>query len=419
MEELKPSEKKTLHDLKLKLEESIKSNHLFFLHPISQPQKRSPISKPRIASCSSSNKPTSTSQTSKISLWGIPLLPSASNDCLDTILLKFLRAREFRLCETFEMIQRTLRWRKEYGIDGILKEDLDSEYYVGTAYMDGFDREGHPVCYNVYGSLREDGMYEKVFGSREKQERFLRWRVQFMERGIQEFVSFKLGEVSAMVQVIDLRDLLGSSVKELRGTVEKMIRIFQDNYPEFIFKNIFLNASLRCYTYRALLSPLLSHRTESKFAFARPSKVTETLLRYIDPQNIPIQYGGFKRQNDAEFLAEDETVSETFVKGGSITLIEIPIFYGGVTAVWDMVVVGWEVVYREEFIPEDEGSYKILIKVEKKLRKPARNSFYIHEPGKLVFTIENKTSDKKSIFYRYKFKPTIPCYTSIGRHPIR
>lgn len=238
LEELKPSEKKALHDLKLKLEESIKNNRLLSFHTTPQSQKRSTVLKPRIASCSSSNEVTSTSENSKITLWGVPLLPSKSNDCLDTVLLKFLRAREFNLREAFEMIQRTLRWRSEYGIDGILKEDLDSEYFVGTTYMDGFDREGHPVCYNVYGSLREGGLYEKVFGSREKQERFLRWRIQFMERGIQEFVNFKLGEASAMVQVIDLRDLLGSSMKELRSTIEKMIKIFQDNYPEFIFKNV-------------------------------------------------------------------------------------------------------------------------------------------------------------------------------------
>ncbi|XP_028550355.1 patellin-4-like [Dendrobium catenatum] len=239
LEELKPSEKKTLHDLKLKLEESIKRNRLLFLDPNSQAPKRSTILKPRIASYSiSTNEVTSTSENSKISLWGVPLLPSKSNDCLDTILLKFLRAREFKLCETFEMIQRTLRWRNENGVDEILKENLDSEYFMGTAYMDGFDREGHPVCYNVYGSLRKGGLYDEAFGSREKQERFLRWRVQFMERGIQELLSFKLGKASAMVQVIDLKDLLGSSMKELRNTIEKMIKIFQDNYPEFIFKNV-------------------------------------------------------------------------------------------------------------------------------------------------------------------------------------
>ncbi|KAI0510190.1 hypothetical protein KFK09_010790 [Dendrobium nobile] len=370
LEELKPSEKKTLHDLKHKLEESIKRNRLLFLDPNSQAQKRSTIFKPRIASYSiSTNEVTSTSENSKISLWGVPLLPSKSNDCLDTILLKFLRAREFKLCETFEMIQRTLRWRNEYGVDEILKENLDSEYFMGTAYMDGFDREGHPVCYNVYGSLRKGGLYDEAFGSREKQERFLRWRVQFMERGIQELLSFKLGKASAMVQVIDLKDLFGSSMKELRSTIEKMIKIFQDNYPEFIFKNIFLNISLRHYTYRALFSPLLTQRTASKFVFARPYKVTETLLRYIDPENIPIQYGGFKRENDDEFLAEDGRISETYVKGGKITHVEIPIVEAGVIVLWDIIVVGWEVLYREEFIPDDEGSYKIL----KKWRRSSRN----------------------------------------------
>ncbi|KAB1220472.1 Patellin-3 [Morella rubra] len=33
----------------------------------------------------------------------------------------------------------------------------------------------------------------------------------------------------------------------------------------------------------------------------------------------------------------------------------------GVTMVWDISIVGWEVSYKEEFIPDDEGSYIILV----------------------------------------------------------
>lgn len=83
----------------------------------------------------------------------------------------------------------------------------------------------------------------------------------------------------------------------------------------------------------------------------------------------------------------------------------------GVTVVWDLTVVGWEVDYKEEFIPDDEGSYKILIQKERNLEECIRNSFYISEPGKLVLTITNKTYKKKRVLYRSKSKPTIPLYT--------
>lgn len=78
---------------------------------------------------------------------------------------------------------------------------------------------------------------------------------------------------------------------------------------------------------------------------------------------------------------------------------------------WDLSVIGWDhVSYKEEFIPDDEGSYKILLQNQKRLGKSIRNSFYISEPGKIVITIDNKTFKKKTLIYRSKAKSTLPNY---------
>lgn len=74
---------------------------------------------------------------------------------------------------------------------------------------------------------------------------------------------------------------------------------------------------------------------------------------------------------------------------------------------WDVTVLGWEVNYKEEFVPADEGSYTIIIQKGKKIGSQegsVRNSFCNSEPGKVVLTIENSSSKKKRIFYRYKTK---------------
>ena len=47
-------------------------------------------------------------------------------------------------------------------------------------------------------------------------------------------------------------------------------------------------------------------------------------FRYIPAEEIPIQYGGFKRENDTEFFSsEDGSVSELTLKAGSTQTIEI------------------------------------------------------------------------------------------------
>jgi len=48
------------------------------------------------------------------------------------------------------------------------------------------------------------------------------------------------------------------------------------------------------------------------------------LKRYIPIEEIPVQYGGFKRENDAEFSSQDGAVSELILKAGSTATVEIP-----------------------------------------------------------------------------------------------
>ncbi|KAJ8752143.1 hypothetical protein K2173_001818 [Erythroxylum novogranatense] len=343
-----------------------------------------------------------------ISLWGIPLLPSKGADGTDVILLKFLRAREFKVNEAFEMLKKTLQWRKESNVDSIINENLEVDL-SSAFYMDGVDREGHPVCYNVYGAFANEELYSKALGTKESRAKFLRWRFQLMEKGIQK-LDLKPGGVSSLLQISDLKNSPSPSKKELRVAMNKAVELLQDNYPEFVARNIFINVPFWYYALNALLSPFLTQRTKSKFVVARPAKVTETLLKYIPAGEIPVQYGGFKRTRDFEFSIEDGEVSEFDIKAGSTETIEIPAAEVGTTLLWDLSVVGWEVHYKEEFVPTDEGSYTIIIQKGKKMvssDESIRNTFKNNEPGKVVLTIENTSNKKKRALYRYKTKKAV------------
>jgi len=70
----------------------------------------------------------------------------------------------------------------------------------------------------------------------------------------------------------------------------------------------------------------------------------------------------------------------------------------GATIFWDIAVLGWEVSYKEEFIPVDKGSYTIIIQREKNMdatEELVRNSFRNNEPGRVMLTIMNHTKKKK------------------------
>ncbi|KAK4440275.1 Patellin-4 [Sesamum alatum] len=340
-----------------------------------------------------------------ISIWGVPLLPSKGNESTNVVLLKFLRAREFKVNDAFEMLKKTLQWRKEFKIDSILDEEFGADL-TSAAYMSGTDKQGHPICYNIFGVLDNEEIYEKTLATEEKREQFLRWRVQLMEKGIQE-LNFNPDGINSLVQINDLKNSPGPSKKEVRAAVNKAVALLQDNYPEFVAKNIFINVPFWYYAFHSLLTPFLTQRTRSKLVFARPSKVTETLLKYIPIQEIPIQYGGIKRENDFEFSVGDGEATEVVIKAGSTQTIEIPTPEAGTTFIWDLIVLGWEVNYTEEFVPTDENSYTMIIQKGKKMcsdEAPVRKTFKNQEPGKIILTVHNCSGKKKKLFYRYKVK---------------
>lgn len=167
------------------------------------------------------------------SMWGIPLL--AGDDKSDVVLLKFLRARDFRVGDSLNMLLKCLAWRKEFGADDVVEEDLGFKELEGViAYMQGYDKEGHPVCYNAYGVFKDKDMYEKVFGDEDKLKKFLRWRVQVLERGI-KLLHFKPGGVNSLIQVTDLKDM---PKRELRVASNHILSLFQDNYPEMVARKV-------------------------------------------------------------------------------------------------------------------------------------------------------------------------------------
>ena len=169
----------------------------------------------------------------EVSIWGVPLL---ADERSDVILLKFLRARDFKVKDAFTMIKNTVRWRKEFGIDELVEQELGSDLEK-VAFMHGFDKEGHPVCYNVYGEFQNKELYQNAFSDEEKRLRFLRWRIQFLERSIRK-LDFKPGGISTLVQVNDLKSSPGPNKWELRQATKQALQLLQDNYPEFVAKQV-------------------------------------------------------------------------------------------------------------------------------------------------------------------------------------
>ncbi|XP_065880475.1 patellin-3-like [Euphorbia lathyris] len=338
----------------------------------------------------------------EVSIWGIKLLEDEKSD---VILLKFLRARDFKVKEAFTMIKNTVRWRKEFGIEDLLEEDLGNELEKAV-FMHGVDKEGHPVCYNVFGAFQNKELYQNCFSDEEKRVKFLRWRIQFLEKSIRK-LDFSPNGICTIVQVNDLKNSPGPAKRELRQATNQAVGLLQDNYPEFVARQVFINVPWWYLAFNRMISPFLTLRTKSKFVFAGPSKSAETLLKYIPAERVPVQFGGLSKEGEHEFTDAD-SVTEVTIKPTSKHTIEFS-FSERCVLVWELRVLGWDVSYGAEFDPGAEGGYTVIVSKTRKVSQTDEpvicDNFKISEPGKVILTIDNQTSKKKKLLYRSQTKP--------------
>ncbi|KAK7393417.1 hypothetical protein VNO78_21972 [Psophocarpus tetragonolobus] len=346
-------------------------------------------------------------QLREITIWGVPLLPSKAHEGTDVVLRKFLKAKDYKVNDAFDMLQKTLIWRRVNNIDQIIDEDLGPES-GNSGFLCSRDREGRPVCYHVCGVIRDRRLYKKTLGSDIKCDQYLRWRIQLVEKAVEK-LCFREGGVDSILQVFDLKNTPMQGTKELHSFSKKTLVLFQNYYPELIHKNIIVYAPFWFYTSQVLFSRFISQRNKKKFILARPHKVTHTLLKFIAPEHLPTEYGGLRRNNDDDFSSSDK-VLEVKIKANTVSKVEFPVQELGVTIMWDVTVLGWDVTYKEEFIPDDEGSYSVLLQNQRIDGSSTRNSFYISEPGKIVITVENWTYKKTKMFYRSKARTTVPMF---------
>ncbi|MQM14943.1 hypothetical protein Taro_047880 [Colocasia esculenta] len=152
---------------------------------------------------------------------------------------------------------------------------------------------------------------------------------------------------------------------------------------------IFINVPWWYLAYNRMISTIITPRTKSKFVFAGPSKSSETLFKYIAPEQVPVQYGGVSKENDSDFSTSDAVTEACLL-------------------VWELRVLGWDVSYGTEFVPNAEDGCTVIVQNTRKFTPTdepfVKNSFKIGDPGKIVLTVDNTTSKKRKLLYRSKTK---------------
>jgi len=180
----------------------------------------------------------------------------------------------------------TLKWREEFKVDELATDSSLQEAFSSVGCVFGNDKGGRPVTYNVYGGQKDTAaMFADV-------PKFLRWRVQLMERGIAliDFVN-----IDSMVQVHDHEGVgLRSHTADTKAAATQATKIFQDYYPEFLSKKFYINVPGYMTWIFWLFKPLISANTLAKLNVvgSGTSTIGAALLPVIDAKELPRKYGG-------------------------------------------------------------------------------------------------------------------------------
>ncbi|KAG2321744.1 hypothetical protein Bca52824_014957 [Brassica carinata] len=337
----------------------------------------------------------------EVSIYGVPLLQDERSD---VILLKFLRARDFKVKEALTMLKNTVQWRKENKIDELVEAEAGEEAseFEKMVFAHGVDKEGHVVIYSSYGEFQN----KELFSDKEKLNKFLNWRIQLQEKCVRTLDFTSPDAKSSFVFVSDFRNAPGLGKRALWQFIRRAVKQFEDNYPEFATRELFINVPWWYIPYyKTFGSIITSPRTRSKMVLAGPSKSADTIFKYISPEQVPVKYGGLS--NDIS-LTTGDTVIEAIVKPAAKYTIELPASEA-CTLSWELRVLGADVSYGAQFEPTAEGSYVVIVSKNRKIgltdEPVITNSFKVGEPGKIVITIDNQTSKKKKVLYRFKTQP--------------
>uniref|UniRef100_A0A8B9NCV6 SEC14-like protein 2 n=1 Tax=Accipiter nisus TaxID=211598 RepID=A0A8B9NCV6_9AVES len=197
----------------------------------------------------------------------LPSLPSQD----DYFLLKWLRARCFDLPKSEAMLRKHLEVRKHMDADNIIAweaPEVIRKYMSGG--MCGYDREGSPIWYDIIGPLDAKGL---LFSASKQDLLKNKFRDCEVLRRECEQQSKKLGKKIEMVMMV--YDCEGLGLKHLWkpavDTYGELLSMFEENYPESLKRLFIVKANWK-----------------------------EVLQKYIDPDQIPVEYGGTLTDPDGD-----------------------------------------------------------------------------------------------------------------------
>ncbi|KAJ7352570.1 CRAL-TRIO domain-containing protein [Mycena albidolilacea] len=212
----------------------------------------------------------------------------------DAALLKYLRARKFDVPKAKEMFLNTEKWRKEFGVDDIVKNfDFPEHREVDKYYPQYYhknDKDGRPVYIERLGQLDLKALYAATTQERQL-KRFVLEYEKFISERLPACSAAAGHPVETSCTIMDLHNVSLSNFYRVKDYVMQASRIGQDHYPECMGKFYIINAPFMFSTVWSFIKPWLDEVTVAKIDIIG-SGYKDKLLAQISADNLPKEFGG-------------------------------------------------------------------------------------------------------------------------------
>ncbi|ODM98644.1 SEC14-like protein 4 [Orchesella cincta] len=220
----------------------------------------------------------------------------------DHYLIRWLRARNMDVEKAEEMLRKSMKWRKDNEVDGILeREEVPIKYRRLFPTGDfGRDSEGDVVIFIPYGRY----CHRLVIGV-EGMETVLRWHIIWMETMNRLVTNAEKETGKKGLRLVQIVDFDQYSYKELtyspgREFLIKTNKVADENYPELMKSMVIINAPKVFSLLFGVIKPFMSKETISKISIISGNEETwkKELNSKLNPENVPVRWGGTKKGTD-------------------------------------------------------------------------------------------------------------------------
>lgn len=214
-----------------------------------------------------------------------------ADDELDS---RFLEGCNGEVDEAKRRYAKTMAWRKEQDIDNIFFRPAPHFAAMKESfqhYTHKKDKLGHPLSIEYLGSMKKSMEYFLSHGVTEADAVM---HNILMQEFLWKVIDPRPYPEGVMLKIYDIK---GISMSDVSGDVfnymKQLGEIVAEYNPERIYQVFIVNPPSWFNFIWKLVSPLINPKTRERVHVLRGQKdIQKALLEFIDPENLPVEFGG-------------------------------------------------------------------------------------------------------------------------------